>query len=160
MEYIDGLADNDGCFLCRCRDQTAQDAANLVLWRGRRCFAVLNRFPYTGGHSLVAPLDHLGELSELDDPAMLEMVQMLRDLQRVLSEALHAQGFNIGINFGRCAGAGLPGHLHVHLVPRWAGDTNFMPVLADQTIIPVALEKLHDQLRQTARKLNLPWQMT
>jgi ATP adenylyltransferase len=161
MEYINGLADEgEGCFLCRCRDDRDHDAANLVLWRGRRCLAVLNRFPYTGGHSLVAPLDHVAEPDELDDQTMLELFQMFRDLQRVLSQALHAQGFNIGINLGRCAGAGLPEHLHAHVVPRWAGDTNFMPVLAGETIIPVALEKLHAQLRQTARQLRLPWPMT
>jgi ATP adenylyltransferase len=121
---------------------------------------VLNRFPYTGGHSLVAPLDHVAELAELDEQTMLEMFQMFRDLQHVLSQALHAQGFNIGINLGRCAGAGLPDHLHAHVVPRWAGDTNFMPVLGGTTVIPVALEKLHAQLRDAARQLHLPWQMT
>ncbi|MGA2266405.1 MAG: HIT domain-containing protein [Phycisphaerae bacterium] len=161
MEYINGLADgDDGCFLCRCRDDRKNDAANLVLWRGRKNFIVLNRFPYTGGHSMVAPLEHLADLTDLDDATMLEMLQMIRDLQRVLSQTVHAHGFNIGINLGRCAGAGLPDHLHVHVVPRWAGDTNFMPVLTGKTVIPVALEKLFAQLRQTAGQLRLPWQMT
>ncbi len=159
MEYINGLAEgDDGCFLCRCRDQR-EDAKNLVLWRGPRTLTVLNRFPYTGGHSLVAPLEHLAGLGDLDDATLLEMLQMVRDLQRVLEGTIHAQGFNIGMNLGRCAGAGLPDHLHVHVVPRWTGDTNFMPVLGEATVIPVALAKLHAQLRQTAGQLGLPWQM-
>lgn len=159
MEYIDGLAEgDDGCFLCRCRDG-GDDVKNLVLWRGPRALALLNRFPYTGGHSLVAPLEHLAAPTDLDDPTLLEMFQMVRDLQRVLEETIHPQGFNIGMNLGRCAGAGLPGHLHVHIVPRWSGDTNFMPVLGEATIIPVALAKLHAQLRQAAGKLKVPWQM-
>jgi ATP adenylyltransferase len=158
MEYINGLAEGDGCFLCRCRDQGG-DAKNLVLWRGRRALAVLNRFPYTGGHSLVAPLEHLAAPADLDDETMLEMFQMVRDLQRVLEATIHPQGFNIGLNLGRCAGAGLPGHLHVHVVPRWSGDTNFMPVLGEATVIPVALDKLLAQLRQAAGELKLTWQM-
>ena len=160
MEYISGLAEgDDGCFLCRCRDG-ADDAKDLVLWRGGRALAVLNRFPYTGGHSLVAPLEHLAGPGDLDNETMLELFQMLRDCQRVLEAAVRAQGFNIGMNLGRCAGAGLPGHLHVHVVPRWSGDTNFMPVLGEASVIPVALDKLHGQLRQAARELKLPWQMT
>ena len=160
MEYIDSLTDGDeGCFLCRCRDSQDGDAANLVLWRGATSFAVLNRFPYTGGHSLVAPLEHLAGLADLDEATMVEMFQMLRDLQIVISLAINAQGFNVGINLGRCAGAGLPGHLHAHVVPRWAGDTNFMPVLSGTRVIPMALERLHAQLRQEAGRLDLPWQM-
>jgi ATP adenylyltransferase len=159
MEYINGLAEgDDGCFLCRSRDGR-DDAKNLVLWRGPRAFVVLNRFPYTGGHSLVAPLEHLANPTDLDDATGLEMFQMVRDVQRVLEAAVHPQGFNIGLNLGRCAGAGLPGHLHVHVVPRWAGDTNFMPVLGEATIIPIALGKLHAGLRQAAGELKLPWQM-
>ncbi len=157
MEYIDSLAqNNNGCFLCHHRDHPDQDESNLVLWRGRHTFSLLNRFPYTGGHSLVAPYAHVAELADLDGAAMLEMVQMLRDLQKALAAAVHAQGFNIGINIGRCAGAGLPGHLHAHVVPRWSGDTNFMPVLDGATVIPIRLETLRGQVLQAAAELNLP----
>ncbi len=156
MKYIDALNDGgDGCFLCRYRDEQ-EDEKNFVLWRGPRCFAMLNLFPYTGGHSMVAPLEHVGELTGLDAPTMMEMMEHVRDLQAVLARAIRAEGFNVGINIGRCAGAGLPGHLHVHVVPRWGGDTNFMPVFGDVRVIPAALEELYTQIRQAAAELDLP----
>jgi ATP adenylyltransferase len=153
MEYIDSLsAPAGGCFLCHHRDDTANDRANLVLWRGRRAMVVLNRFPYTGGHSMIAPYEHVGELQSLDDQTMLEIMQLLKATQAVLSRALKPDGFNVGINIGRCAGAGLPGHLHVHIVPRWSGDTNFMAVFGDVRVIPQTLEQLYDLLTGTARQ--------
>ena len=118
--------------------------------------AVLNRFPYTGGHSMIAPYSHVADLAGLDEPTMLEMVSMLRDLQHTLTEAIHPQGFNVGMNVGRCAGAGLPGHLHMHIVPRWSGDTNFMAVFGDVRVIPTSLASLYALLRQTSHKLGLP----
>jgi ATP adenylyltransferase len=157
MEYIDALREPaGGCFLCRYRDQASEDRKNLVLWRGRHTFVMLNRFPYTGGHSMVAPYAHVADLSELDEPAMLEIMAMLRDMQAILKHALRADGFNIGINIGRCAGAGLPGHLHVHIVPRWNGDTNFMPVFGGVRVIPQTLETLYEQIRKAGDELKLP----
>ena len=157
MEYINGLQDGDDrCFLCRYRDEAGKDAANLVLWRGRKSFAVMNRFPYTGGHSMVAPYEHVGMLEDVDAAAMLEMMEMVRDLQKLLAHAIHAQGFNVGMNVGRCAGAGLPEHLHLHIVPRWAGDTNFMAVLGGARVIPQALDELYSQLRAAGERLGLP----
>ena len=158
MEYIDALHEQPGgeCFLCRYRDRKDQDAENLVLWRGRRSFVVINRFPYTSGHSMVAPYDHVAELGDLDGPIVQEMFAFLRDLQQVLAGALHAEGFNIGINLGRCAGAGLPDHLHVHIVPRWKGDTNFMPVFGDVRVIPQSLQAIYGQLREAGQRLGLP----
>lgn len=157
MEYIESLrTDDQGCFLCRCRDEPENDGKNFVLWRGRKCFVVLNRFPYTGGHALIAPFEHVSEMVDMDGPAMQEMMEMLRDYQQVLREALQAQGFNVGINIGRCAGAGLPDHLHAHIVPRWGGDTNFMSVCSDVRVIPTSLEELYAQLRQASERLHLP----
>lgn len=157
MEYINGLGDDDeGCFLCRYRDDRDNDRSNLVVWRGDRCLAVLNRFPYTGGHSLIAPYDHVATLADLDDATMLEMMKMIRDLKRLLADSIHAEGFNVGMNVGRCAGAGLPGHLHVHVVPRWGGDTNFMAVLGEVHMLPQALEQLYDQLMDASARLDLP----
>ncbi len=158
MEYISGLGDDndDACFLCSYRDTPADDADHLVLWRGQHTFAVMNRFPYTGGHCLVAPFAHVASLDELDPPTMLELMEMLRDLQRLLDHVLHAEGFNVGINIGRCAGAGLPGHLHIHIVPRWTGDTNFMAVLGDVRVIPQSLEKLYAELTAASEQLALP----
>lgn len=156
-EYISSLADdNDECFLCLYREDSDNDEKNLVLWRGRRCMTVLNRFPYTGGHVLVAPQEHVAALGDLDAETMLEMMEMLRDAQAVATEALAAHGFNVGINIGRCAGAGLPGHIHAHLVPRWRGDTNFMSVCGDVRVIPTSLAALYEQFRQVSERLGLP----
>lgn len=157
MEYIDALSEGeDGCFLCRYRDEPGKDRENLVLWRTGRCFSVMNRFPYTGGHTLIAPYEHVPSLSDLPRETMADMMELLRDAQEVLRETLRAQGFNIGINVGRCAGAGLPGHIHMHIVPRWEGDTNFMAVFGGARVIPQALQRLHEQLLEAGRKLHLP----
>lgn len=157
MEYIDELNEGPGgCFLCRYASAPADDEKNLVLWRGKKCFAVLNRFPYTGGHSLVAPYAHVPDLADLDEPTLVEIMSMLRDMQAILRHALRADGFNIGMNIGRCSGAGLPGHLHVHIVPRWNGDTNFMPVFGGVRVIPQALNVLWKQIRDAASELGLP----
>jgi len=156
MEYIESLGGGEGgCFLCDIRDHPADDEKNLVLWRGRRTLTVLNRFPYAGGHSLIAPRDHLADLGDLDDATLLEMMGAVRDIQRALSHAIRAQGFNIGINIGRCAGAGLPGHLHIHVVPRWDADTNFMAVFGDVRVIPDSLQKLRARIRQASEELGL-----
>jgi len=151
MEYIDQLwADaNAGCFLCYARDNPDKDRQTYTLVRGEKCLAVMNRFPYTSGHMLIAPYVHTGELSDLDDAAMLELMQITRDTQEVLARVLRAEGFNIGLNLARCAGAGLPGHLHVHVVPRWGGDTNFMPVIGDVRVIPESMDKLYDKLKSS-----------
>lgn len=105
---------------------------------------------------MIAPYAHEGELAGLDDATMLEMMQMLRDMQSILKRAVSAQGFNVGINVGRCAGAGLPGHLHMHIVPRWPGDTNFMSVFGGARVIPQSLESLYDAVRQAGEELELP----
>ncbi len=105
---------------------------------------------------LVAPRDHLADLSDLSGAVMCEMMEMVRDLQIVLKRTIGAHGFNVGMNLGRCAGAGLPGHLHLHVVPRWNGDTNFMSVLGDIRVIPQAMSQLYQQLLQTSDELQLP----
>ena len=157
IEYIQSLGgEGNGCFLCDIRDKPACDEKNLLLWRGRLCLALLNRFPYTGGHSLVAPMRHVADLSDLDDATVLEMMAMVRDLPKAITGAIGAQGFNVGINIGRCAGAGLPGHLHIHVVPRWSGDTNFMAVFGDVRVIPDALDRLREKILAAAATLHLP----
>ena len=157
MEYIDALNEGGaGCFLCRHRDEKDKDQKNLVLWRGKSSFVCLNRFPYTGGHCLVSPCEHLSELHEVPDETMTEMIHFLADLQKLLAHTMRAEGFNVGLNIGRCAGAGLPGHLHLHIVPRWSGDTNFMSVFGGVRVIPQWLETLWAQLRQAGEELKLP----
>lgn len=160
-EYIHSLGEPSGdqaggCFLCRYVDQPEQDAANHVLWRGPCCLTVFNRFPYSNGHLLVAPRKHLAGLDELDDPTLDELIRSVRDAQRLLAHTTSAHGFNIGMNFGRCAGAGLPGHLHVHIVPRWEGDTNFMAVVSDTRVISESIDALYNKMRAAAEGLGLP----
>jgi len=158
MEYIDALsAGPDGsCFLCNYGQSAEEDRANLVLWRGQHSFVVMNRFPYTGGHCMIAPYDHVADLAALSPESFGEMFAFLRDTQQVLSKAIGAEGFNIGINIGRCAGAGLPGHLHVHIVPRWGGDTNFMAVFGGVRVVPQSLEATYDKIVTTASEMHLP----
>ncbi len=159
IEYIRNLADAEGgCFLCKARDEREREreADNLLLWRTERCLVLMNRFPYTAGHLLVAPAEHLGALADLEGQVLLEMMELTRDCTTLLSETVHAEGFNVGINIGQCAGAGLPGHLHLHIVPRWQADTNFMAVLGDVRVIPQSLAQLREELLETAKRLKLP----
>jgi len=148
MTYIDGM-DNDGstggCFLCAARDSD-DDRDALVLVRRPPVFAVLNRFPYNNGHSLVVPEAHKGEMDELTDEEMLGLMAVAREILSAFRRVFRPDGFNVGLNFGRAAGAGLPGHLHLHIVPRWSGDTNFMPVLGETKVIPQSLEDTYDRI--------------
>jgi ATP adenylyltransferase len=134
-----------GCFLCRGLAE-ADDRRHLIALRTARSAVVLNCFPYNNGHLLVAPLAHKGRLDELDAEELLDLQLMLRRMIAVLDEAMRPDGYNVGLNLGKVAGAGLPGHLHWHIVPRWNGDTNFMPVLADVKVIPQSLDALYDLL--------------
>jgi len=158
MEYIRSLDQHEkaeDCFLCGYRDTPEQDDANRVLWRTTSSFVVMNRFPYTNGHLLVAPVAHKPDMAALCDEELLDLAKAVRDGVTLLQETVKAQGFNIGYNFGLCAGAGLPDHLHAHIVPRWAGDTNFMPVLGDTRVIPDSLNAMAAQLIKAAREHGL-----
>ena len=147
MEYIVRAKETDdgGCFLCRYRDED-NDEANLVVARSELSIVTLNRFPYNNGHLLVAPKSHLGTFEDLDDDALCDCMRQLKRMTALLTRVLAPQGFNVGLNLGKVAGAGLPGHLHWHIVPRWNGDTNFMPVLADVNVIPQSLRTLYNLL--------------
>lgn len=139
------------CFFCEYAAAPKKDRKNLVLLRGSDCFTVLNRFPYTGGHLLVAPMAHKGELELLTAPERSELFDQLIRMQKVLERLMRPQGFNVGLNVGRAAGAGIPGHLHFHIVPRWNGDHNFMSTVAHVKVIPQALEELHGELQKALR---------
>lgn len=141
---------DDTCFICRGLAE-ADDRANLIAYRGVHCAVLLNRFPYNNGHLMVAPNAHKGQLQELTDAEALEMQQVLTRLVGILGDVMRPDGYNIGLNLGRVAGAGLPGHLHWHLVPRWNGDTNFMPVVADVKVISQSLESLYDLVEPRLR---------
>ena len=141
------------CFFCAYAKQPKQDRRNLVVHRGTSCFTVLNRFPYQGGHLLVAPKAHKGDLELLTETERRELFDQLILMQRALERLMHPHGFNIGLNLGRAAGAGVPGHVHFHLVPRWNGDTNFMAAVADTKVIPQALLDLHAELQKAVRAI-------
>jgi len=127
--------------------QSEDDESNLVVARDRTCFALLNRYPYTGGHLMIVPYKQAIDFNELTDQEMTDLLRLTRRCQNALSELMKPDGFNIGINLGKAAGAGIAEHLHIHVVPRWAGDTNFMPVLAQTTVVPQALAELAAELR-------------
>jgi ATP adenylyltransferase len=143
-------ADDDPCFICRGLG-ASDDRANLIALRTPHSVVVLNRFPYNNGHLLVAPRAHKGQLLDLTPDEILDTQHTLARMAEVLSDKMKPEGFNIGLNLGKAAGAGLPGHLHWHIVPRWFGDTNFMPVLADARVIVQSLEALYDMLVDALR---------
>jgi ATP adenylyltransferase len=159
MEYIRSLEEEaqecSGCFLCRYVAEPEADARNHVVWRGKDVFVVMNRFPYTNGHLLVAPARHIADPAELTESELLELSRATYQGVAVLRKALQPQGFNVGTNLGRCAGAGLPDHLHHHVVARWSGDTNYMAVLGGIRVIPDGLDATYQGLVAAAEELGL-----
>jgi ATP adenylyltransferase len=140
------------CFICRAvGGSSSEDRANLVAYRSELSVVVLNRFPYNNGHLLVCPRTHKAGLDELTPEELLDLQLLLRKMCGILEKRMNPDGFNVGLNLGRAAGAGVPGHLHWHLVPRWLGDTNFMPVVADTRVIVQSLETLYDILAEELR---------
>jgi ATP adenylyltransferase len=135
----------DECFICRGLRES-DDRRNLIVQRSDKSVVLLNKYPYNNGHLLVAPRSHKGRLDELQHDETAELMQSVRRMVLVLEKRLKCDGFNIGLNLGKAAGAGLPGHLHWHVVPRWNGDTNFMPVVADVKVIAQSLDALYDLL--------------
>ena len=156
MKYIQGLSEDNGCFLCHDRDNPNEDNENLVLWRTEHSLVVFNRFPYNNGHLLIAPKRHIADLFSATQQEMLDMTLLIRDCQKILQEAVKCHGFNVGLNLGRCAGAGLPGHMHYHVVPRWNGDTNFMAVFSDTDVISQGMQELYELLVDLSSNMNLP----
>jgi len=150
MAYIGGDRD-DGCVFCD-KAASAEDEQNLVLLRGEKTFVLMNLYPYNNGHLLVIPKRHVGEMEDLDEVEMMELFQMTRKMVKVLG-CFKPQGFNVGINIGSAAGAGIPGHFHIHIVPRWIGDTNFMPVFGDVRVISESLEGTYKKLKQSLADL-------
>jgi ATP adenylyltransferase len=144
MGYIKGPRE-EGCFFCR-KSKEDKDAANYILWRHRTCFVLMNTYPYNPGHLMVAPYKHTGEMEELAEGELAELMQVTRQCKAVLAGAINPQGFNIGFNIGAAGGAGVVDHIHLHIVPRWAGDTNFMPVLGDTRVVPQSLDEMYQRL--------------
>ena len=127
--------------------QSSDDVENLVIARDRTCFALLNRFPYVGGHLMTVPYKEVADLHGLTDEELADLWKLTRRCLAALTAVMKPDGFNVGINLGRLAGAGIAEHLHIHVVPRWNGDTNFMPVLANTTVLPEALKEIAAKLR-------------
>ncbi len=138
---------DDACFLCRSlASDTSLDRNNLLVWRSLHAAVFLNRYPYNSGHLLVAPIVHVGSLVGLEGDQLIGPIEAVRRAVSALDRILRPQGYNIGLNLGKAAGAGLPGHLHWHIVPRWDGDTNFMPVLGNTKVIVESLFEFYDRL--------------
>jgi ATP adenylyltransferase len=156
MTYIKTLSKEGECFLCASAAEPAKDTDNLVLWRTDKSMVISNKFPYNNGHMLIAPLRHIAGIEDATNEEMLDLMKLIREVQAVLSEAVHPNGFNVGMNLGRCAGAGLPGHLHIHVVPRWDGDTNFMAVTGGTDVISQGLKELYDELKQISEQHGYP----
>jgi ATP adenylyltransferase len=157
LEYITSAAQepatlkpNTGCFICQGLADI-NDRAHLIAHRTKHSVVVLNKFPYNNGHLLVAPNAHLATLDELNDEVLLDLQLTVRHMMQQITKIMKPDGYNVGLNVGRVAGAGLPGHLHWHIVPRWNGDTNFMPVLAQTKVISQSLEAFYDLLVESLK---------
>ena len=136
-----------GCVLCmKPQSPVSSDRENYILYRGQTCYIMLNLYPYTNGHLMIAPYQHEASLERLDDKSLWEMIALTRAGIATLTRAMSPAGFNIGMNMGRVAGAGVADHLHMHVVPRWEGDANFVSVLAETRMIPEALDTTYDIL--------------
>ena len=149
MQYMNesgSASGHGGCIFCDHLASEDDDEAN-ILFRGDHSFVLLNAFPYNTGHLMVAPNAHLGDLEEMEPTARSEMMELVTRSSRIIREAMGAHGFNIGINMGAAAGAGIPGHLHMHVVPRWNGDTNFMPVVGETKVLPEMIADTYAKLR-------------
>ena len=147
LDYIQSVADGPkDCFLCTAARTPECDTAAFVLARGQHCLLMLNKYPYVNGHMLVAPYRHEAALGVLTPAERGEMMELLVHAQGLLTRAMNPHGFNMGINLGHCAGAGLPGHVHAHIVPRWSGDINFISIVGDVRIVPQAMDQLYAEL--------------
>ncbi|HEY1189056.1 MAG TPA: HIT domain-containing protein [Gemmata sp.] len=156
LSYITGPKEKPAtgpeCFLCRAAGGTSGDRENLVVYRSELSVVVLNRFPYNNGHLLVSPRAHKGRLDELTPDELLDLQLVMRRLMAIIEKRMNADGFNVGLNLGRAAGAGVPGHLHWHIVPRWNGDQNFMAVTGDTHVISQSLDALYDLITEELAK--------
>lgn len=152
MEYIESTDKEDGCVFCNA--QAMPDGTeNLIAYRGERAYVILNRYPYTSGHLMVNPFSHVSSLEELDAETRAEMMELSSQCTTVLKNIYKPQGFNMGINMGEAAGAGVPGHVHIHIVPRWKGDTNFMSAVGGTRVLPEALEVTFERVRNEFKRI-------
>jgi ATP adenylyltransferase len=147
MEYIENHAKMDGCVFCEAA-KAADSSENLIVYRGALAYVILNRYPYTSGHIMVVPFEHKPNLEQLDAATRAEMIELTSRSTTVLRNIYNTQAFNVGINIGEPAGAGVKEHVHIHVVPRWNGDTNFMSSLAETRVLPELLQDTWARIRQ------------
>ena len=151
VKYIMNLKKKSrGCVFCQIARQK-QDRKNYILTRTKHSFAVLNIYPYNNGHTLIIPYRHVNDLSKLQGDEKMDLISLMESTKALLDKTLKPKGYNIGLNLGRIAGAGFPGHVHIHVVPRWGGDVNFMPVIAQTKVISQSLNALYEKLVKTKR---------
>ncbi len=154
MKYIERVDKQEGCFLCDAAALSGNDEERLVLVRTDLSLMIMNLFPYNNGHLLVAPLAHKGEPDDLEEEQMIDLIRLTGLARRAIERAYHPHGYNIGCNLGRAAGAGIPDHVHVHVIPRWDGDTNFMPVMSDVRVISEAMEDTYARLKTALENIS------
>lgn len=146
LKYVETANTSDECIFCT-KPESGDDRQALIAHRGERCFVILNLFPYTNGHLMIAPYEHIGAIQEIPPETTAEMMALAQQAITLLEEEYRPHGFNVGFNQGRVAGAGVEHHIHMHVVPRWGGDTNFMPVLADTRVMPQTLDQTYAALK-------------
>ena len=151
MEYIENNNKEEGCVFCIAQAM-ADSAENLIAYRGKLAYVILNRYPYTSGHLMVIPFTHKPDLEELDSETRAEMMELASRCTTILKNIYKPQGFNIGVNIGEAAGAGVLGHVHIHIVPRWRGDTNFMSSVGETRVLPEALEETYVRVKNAFSK--------
>jgi len=145
MKYLKNEVKESGCVFCNAlaKDDSAE---NLIVMRAARSFVILNKFPYTSGHLMVAPIDHRASLEDLDPPTRAEMMELVAQFITILRGLYTPEGFNVGVNIGKAAGAGVPGHVHIHILPRWGGDTNFMSTVGETRVLPESLDETYQRV--------------
>jgi ATP adenylyltransferase len=146
LPYVKDASKDTDCIFCT-KPAQGNDEETFIVHRGERCYVILNTFPYTNGHLMVAPFQHVGRLQDLDSETLAEIMRLGARATAILDDAYGPEGYNVGFNQGRIAGAGFDSHIHMHVVPRWAGDTNYMPVIADTRVMPQSLEQSYETLR-------------
>jgi ATP adenylyltransferase len=146
MEYIENPQKAEDCIFCNRHDEV-DGPENLILFRRSKAFVILNRYPYTNGHMMIVPTKHVPSLIDLKEETLAELIVLTKDALRALREVYGAESFNIGVNIGEAAGAGVSEHVHIHVVPRWVGDTSFMSTTANTRVIPEALEDTYNRLK-------------
>lgn len=148
--YVSTVDERKGCIFCE-KASDDKDRENLVVFRGEKCFVILNLYPYSSGHCMIAPYEHVGTIEVLDGETLKEMMLVSQRCMAAIRDAFSPDGFNLGVNIERVAGAGIKDHVHMHVVPRWAGDTNFMPIVAETRVLPLSLDEVWQALSDRLR---------